>query len=66
MDNEKKLQRAAKLVSKMIRLEQVWRAGQIDIDGEIITLDQALKTKLKQKFAAHRTECINALNSITP
>jgi len=66
MSNEELLQRASKDISKLIRLEQAWRDGQIVIEGETIVFDQAFKTKLKQKFASIRSECIDALNSITP
>jgi len=67
MDNYELLQFTAKQASKLIRLEKAWRDGQIEIEGEtVLIFDEALKTKLKQKFAAIRTEIINALNSITP
>lgn len=66
MNNQEKLQFAAKQISKLIRLEQAWRAGEYEIEGEIVVFDAALKTKLKQKFSAIRTEIINTLNSITP
>ena len=66
MDNTELLQQAAKDISKLIRLEQAWRAGQVEIEGEVIVFDQAYKTKLKQKFASIRSDCIDALNAITP
>ena len=66
MDNYEKLQFAARQISKLIRLEQAWREGQIEIEGEIVVFDAALKTKLKQKFAALRTDCIAALNGVIP
>ena len=66
MDNYEKLQFAAKQISKLIILEKAWRAGQYEIEGEIVVFDEALKTKLKQKFASIRSEIINSLNSITP
>lgn len=66
MDNYERLQFAAKQISKLIRLEQAWRAGQIEIEGEIVVFDAALKTKLKQKFAAIRTDCIIAINGVSP
>lgn len=66
MENYELLQSAAKDISKLIRLEQAWRDGQLEIEGEIIVFDQAYKTKLKQKFASIRSDIITALNSITP
>jgi len=66
MDNYEKLQIAARKISKLIQLEKAWRAGQYEIEGEIVVFDEALKTKLKQKFAVIRTEIINSLKSITP
>jgi len=66
MDNYEKLQFAARKISKLIQLEKAWRAGQYEIEGEIVVFDEALKTKLKQKFAVIRTEIINSLKSITP
>lgn len=66
MDNYELLQFAAKQISKLIKLEQAWRDGQIEIEGEVVVFDAALKTKLKQKFAAIRTDCITALNGVTP
>ena len=66
MDNYEKLQFAAKQISKLILLEKAWRAGQYEIEGEIIVFDEALKAKLKQKFASTRTDTIDALNAITP
>jgi len=66
MDNYEKLQFAARKISKLIQLEKAWRAGQYEIEGEIVVFDEALKTKLKQKFAVIRTEIINLLKSITP
>jgi len=66
MNNYEKLQFAAKQISRMIRLEQAWRDGQIVIEDEIVIFDPALKTKLKQKFVTIRADCINALNGITP
>lgn len=66
MDNYEKLQFAARQISKMIRLEQAWREGQMEIEGETVVFDATLKTKLKQKFAALRTECIAALNGVIP
>ncbi len=66
MDNQEKLQFAAKQTSKLIRLEQAWRDGEYVIEGEKVVFDAALKAKLKQKFASIRTEAINALNGVTP
>lgn len=66
MNNYENLQFAAKQISKLIRLEAAWRAGQIEIEGETIVFDAALKTKLKQKFASIRTDCIDALNGVSP
>ena len=67
MDNYEKLQLTAKQISKLIRLEKAWRAGQIEVGDEtVLIFDAALKTKLKQKFASIRSETITALNSITP
>jgi len=65
MDNYEKLQFAAKQISKLIKLEQAWRDGQIEIEGEIVVFDAALKTKLKQKFANLRIDLISAVNSVT-
>ncbi len=67
MDNYENLQFAAKQISKLIRLEEVWRQAQIVVEGEVVAdIGPAVQTKLKQKFAAIRAECIDALNSITP
>ena len=67
MDNYEKLQFAAKQISKLIRLEQVWRESQIVVEGEVVAdIGPAVQTKLKQKFASIRSDCIDALNGITP
>ena len=66
MDNYEKLQFAAKQISKLIILQKGWRDGQFMIEGEVIEFEEELKTKLKQKFAAIRSETITTLNSITP
>lgn len=66
MDNYEQLQFASKQISKLIRLETAWRAGQYEIEGEVIVFDAAMKTKLKQKFASIRTKSIDALNNVTP
>jgi hypothetical protein len=67
MDNYEKLQFAAKQISKLIRLEQVWRQAQIVVEGEVVAeIGPAVQTKLKQKFASIRTKCIAALNGVTP
>ena len=67
MDNYENLQFAAKQISKLIRLEEVWRQAQIVVEGEVVAdIGPVVQTKLKQKFAAIRAECIDALNSITP
>ena len=66
MDNYENLQFAAKQISKLIRLEQAWRAGEFLIEDEKIIFDEVFKTKLKQKFASIRTETIEALNAIAP
>jgi len=65
MNNYEKLQFVAKQISRMIRLEQAWRDGQIMIEDETIIFDAAVKTNLKQKFNAIRTECITAINRVT-
>ena len=67
MDNYEKLQFAAKQISKLIKLEQAWRAGHVEIEGEVVaTFGPATQTALKQKFASIRTEAIDALNGVTP
>ena len=67
MDNYEKLQLAAKQISMLIRLEQVWRQAQIIVDDVVVSdIGPAVKIQLKQRFAAIRIEIINALNSITP
>lgn len=67
MDNYERLQSAAKNISKLIRLEQAWRDGQVVIEDEVVaTFGPATETLLKQKFASIRTETIDALNGIAP
>ena len=67
MDNYEHLQFAAKQISKLIRLEQAWRDGHVEIEGEVVaTFGPATQTVLKQKFASIRTDCIAALNAVSP
>lgn len=66
MDNYERLQLAARNISKLIRFEKAWREGQYEVDGEIVVFNEEFKTRIKQKFAAIRTETIAALNGIVP
>jgi len=67
MTNYEKLQAAAKLMSKMIRLEERYRIGKIALeDGGDLDIPADRITALKQRFAAVRTEHIALLESVAP
>ena len=67
MDNYELLQTAAKNISKLIRLEELWRASEISVDDVVVAdIGPAVQTKLKQKFATIRTETVNAINGVSP
>lgn len=63
--NQEKLQECAKMMSRLIQLEHVFRVGQISVDGEEHEFPAAFKNLLKTKFSTVRSEMVTMLNSIT-
>ena len=65
LTNYDKLQHCSAQLSRLIRLEEAYRAGVLKVDDVLVTLEPVTVDKLKTRFAAIRQDIISTLNSIT-
>lgn len=62
--NKELMDKVRALVSKMVAVVDAHDAGQVEIAGEIIPIDDQVKINMKQTFNALRVDVIKALNDV--